>query len=145
MKNWIQNRPKTFTRRTLLGLVAVAMVVSFSAYEFASPARAAEPAAIDTAAPLSDNSVSALLALDQAMETVAARVTPAVVNITVTSKKSDEISGPAIPAATTINCLLPCASSKSSSASASANPCSRNRKLNMARAAVSSSRPTATL
>ena len=94
MKNWIQNRPKAFTRRTLIGLVAAAMVVSFTAYEFASPARAAEPAAaIDTAAPLSDNSVSALLALDQAMETVAARVTPAVVNITVTSKKSDEASG----------------------------------------------------
>src|SRR5207248_7409460 len=42
------------------------------------------------AAPLDDNSVSALLALDRAMETVAARVTPAIVNVTVTSKVSPE-------------------------------------------------------
>jgi len=39
-----------------------------------------------TASPIDDNSVSALSALDNAMETVAARVTPAVVNIAVTSK-----------------------------------------------------------
>jgi serine protease Do len=39
-----------------------------------------------TAAPLDDNSVSALTAMDHAMETLAARVTPAVVNVAVTSK-----------------------------------------------------------
>ena len=36
--------------------------------------------------PLDDNSVGALLSLDQAMETLAARVTPAIVNVTVTSR-----------------------------------------------------------
>ena len=38
------------------------------------------------AAPLDDNSVSSLVALDNAVEAVAARVTPAVVNVSVTSK-----------------------------------------------------------
>jgi serine protease Do len=39
-----------------------------------------------SAAPLDDHSVGALTSLDQAMESVASRVTPAVVNIAVTSK-----------------------------------------------------------
>ena len=39
-----------------------------------------------TVSPLDDHSVAALMQLDQAMETVAQRVTPAVVNIAVTSK-----------------------------------------------------------
>jgi serine protease Do len=39
-----------------------------------------------TATPLDDNSVGALLSLDHAMETLAARVTPAVVNVAVTSR-----------------------------------------------------------
>ena len=43
-----------------------------------------------TSAPLDDQSVSALTALDQDMETLAARVTPAVVNVAVTSRGSDE-------------------------------------------------------
>ena len=37
-------------------------------------------------APLDDSKIEALLSLDQAMETVAARVTPAIVNVAVTSK-----------------------------------------------------------
>ena len=51
-----------------------------------STAKAATAA--PAAAKLDDNSVSALLALEQAMENVAARVTPATVNVTVTSKAS---------------------------------------------------------
>jgi len=43
-----------------------------------------------TASPLDDHSVSALTSLDQAVESVAARVTPAVVNIAVTSRGSAE-------------------------------------------------------
>ena len=39
-----------------------------------------------TTTPLDDNNVGALLSLDQAMETLAARVTPAIVNVTVTSR-----------------------------------------------------------
>ena len=50
-----------------------------------------DPVSTTTKAPLDDNSVSALLSLDQAMEALAARVTPAVVNVTVTSKKSGNV------------------------------------------------------
>ena len=42
-------------------------------------------AMISPAAPMDDNSVSSLVALDNAVEAVAARVTPAVVNVAVTS------------------------------------------------------------
>ncbi|MDR5727541.1 MAG: Do family serine endopeptidase [Terriglobia bacterium] len=42
------------------------------------------------ATPLNDRSVAALTSLDQAMESIAARVTPSVVNIAVTSKGSPE-------------------------------------------------------
>jgi serine protease Do len=47
-------------------------------------------AASEAPPPLTDQSISALTSLDQAMEAVAARVTPAVVNIAVTSRGSDE-------------------------------------------------------
>ncbi len=47
-------------------------------------------AAALTAAPLDEGSVAALTSLDQAMESLAARVTPAVVNIAVTSTPSAE-------------------------------------------------------
>ncbi len=88
MKNWVKYRPAVFSRRPLIALAAVAMAFSLAAYEFASPARAAAPMSAATSSPLEDNSVSALLSLDHAMETLAARVTPAIVNVTVTSKKS---------------------------------------------------------
>jgi len=44
-----------------------------------------------TASPLDDNSVSSLVALDNAVESVAARVTPAVVNVSVTSRGNAEM------------------------------------------------------
>src|SRR5258708_33510345 len=45
-------------------------------------------AMISSPAPMDDNSVSSLVALDNAVEAVAARVTPAVVNVAVTSRGS---------------------------------------------------------
>jgi len=47
-------------------------------------------AMISSPAPIDDNSVSSLVALDNAVEAVAARVTPAVVNVAVTSRGSGE-------------------------------------------------------
>jgi serine protease Do len=47
-------------------------------------------AMISSPAPLEDNSVSSLVALDNAVEAVAARVSPAVVNVAVTSRGSSE-------------------------------------------------------
>src|SRR6185503_18953423 len=41
---------------------------------------------LNGAAPMDDNSVSSLVALDNAVESVAARVTPAVVNVSVTAR-----------------------------------------------------------
>src|SRR6267378_3331020 len=50
--------------------------------------------ATSNTAPLDDNSVGALLNLDRAMETLAARVTPAIVHVAVTSRaKADQASG----------------------------------------------------
>jgi serine protease Do len=86
MKSWMQHCQVVLGRRFLVPLAAVAMVLSLAAYKFEKPVRAAVPSG--AAAPLDDNSVSALLSLDQAMETLAARVTPAIVNVTVTSKRS---------------------------------------------------------
>ncbi len=47
-------------------------------------------AGIENGSPLDDHSVTALTSLDQAMESVASRVTPSVVNIAVTSRASEE-------------------------------------------------------
>src|SRR3984957_8660206 len=45
---------------------------------------------VHAAAAMDDNSVEALTSLDHAMEAVAARVTPAVVNVAVTSRGGDD-------------------------------------------------------
>jgi serine protease Do len=89
MKSW-----KTIlTRPLLVAVVAMLTVGSLATYEFASAKPARASAAAPAAAPLDDNSVGAILSLDQAMETLAARVTPAVVNVTVTSKASPQQAG----------------------------------------------------
>ena len=68
------------------------MAVSVASYEFAKPASAAVAVPAPAAAPLDGSSVEALLSLDQAMEALAARVTPAIVNVTVTSKTNAKLS-----------------------------------------------------
>jgi serine protease Do len=87
----------TWTRRLAVPMLALAVVASFVTYESVKPASARAAAAAPPAAPLDADSVSALLALDKAMETLAARVTPAVVNVTVTSRTKSEISGKEMP------------------------------------------------
>jgi serine protease Do len=91
MLSWKKCLKKTVTRRFLVPGLALAMAIGFGAYEFAGPVRAASPMPAPAAGPLDENSVSALLAIDHAMETLAARVTPAVVNITVTSKTKPQM------------------------------------------------------
>ncbi len=93
MKSWIKHSQVALTRRLLVGLAAAGMVFSLAAFKLDKPMRAAAPA--PAAAPLDDNSVNALLSLDHAMESLAARVTPAVVNVTVTSKKTANMANPA--------------------------------------------------
>ncbi len=80
----------TRARSLAAAVLAIAIVGSLATFSFTKSATAATPA--PAAAALSDNSVGALLSLDHAMETLAARVTPAVVNVTVVSK-SKAVSG----------------------------------------------------
>jgi serine protease Do len=75
-------------------VLALALVASIAVYEGAKPTAAHAAAATSNTAPLDDNSVGALLNLDRAMETLAARVTPAIVHVAVTSHaKADQASG----------------------------------------------------
>jgi serine protease Do len=99
MKRWIARQWRT--RRGFAAALALAVALSAGGYEVLKPAAAKAAGAAPAAAPapaaaaLDDNSVSALLALDHAMETVAARVTPAVVNVTVASHgKGQQIQFP---------------------------------------------------
>ncbi len=88
MKSWMQNWKTGISRRLIVPVLAVMIVGSFVTYDFvkAMPAKAAAMAA-PTTTPLDDSNVGALLSLDKAMETLAARVTPAIVNVTVTSRE----------------------------------------------------------
>ena len=82
---------KSAIRSILAVTLSTAMVGGFASYELLKPTNAhAAPAPASN--PLNDNSVSALLSLDHAMETLASHVTPAVVNVTVTSKTKPQQS-----------------------------------------------------
>ncbi|HEY6305122.1 MAG TPA: Do family serine endopeptidase [Candidatus Angelobacter sp.] len=70
-------------RRTFAAALALTAAMSIGSYELFKPAAASAASAAPAAAPLDESSVSALTALDHAMETLAAHVTPAVVNVTV--------------------------------------------------------------
>ena len=87
------------TRRLAVPMMALALAASFVTYECVKPvaANAANATAAPAAAPLDVDSVGALLALDKAMETLAARVTPAVVNVTVTSRTKPEVADKVVP------------------------------------------------
>ena len=87
-------RIKKGLSRLLTPFMAIALVASIATYECIKPTVARAAAATSNTAPLDDNSVGALLNLDRAMETLAARVTPAIVHVAVTSHaKADQASG----------------------------------------------------
>jgi serine protease Do len=92
MSNGFSNLETKFTRPVIASALAFALAISAGAYELAkpSPVKAAAVAMTPAPAALDDNSVSALLSLDNAMETLAARVTPAIVNVAVTSHAKGE-------------------------------------------------------
>ncbi len=89
MNNWIAKTRNVLGRRLAVSVMAVATLASFIAYETVKPVHAAVAPA---AAPLDESSVSPLLSLDHAMETLAARVTPAIVNVAVTSKTKPDVA-----------------------------------------------------
>jgi len=96
-RTWFNEKKSKWIRRLAMPIMALALVASFVTYECVKPAAARASAAAPTAAPLDTDSVGALLALDKAMETLAARVTPAVVNVTVTSRTKAEAGGRELP------------------------------------------------
>ena len=75
----------SFNRRIGAAVLALAMVAGIGAYHFIQPT-SVRAAATSNTAPIDDSKIEALLSLDKAMETVAARVTPAIVNVNVTAK-----------------------------------------------------------
>jgi serine protease Do len=94
--NVVESKSKwLLARRVAIPTIAVGAALSLGAYQLFRPAAAAMAAPAPAAAPLDDNSVASLLSLDQAMETLAGRVTPAVVNVTVTSKINAQKAGDA--------------------------------------------------
>ena len=94
MRNRIQQLKPFLKGRALAAVLMLALTASFGSYEFLKPAPASAASIAPAAAALDDNSVSAITALDQAMENLAAHVTPAVVNVTVTSRaKQQQIFG----------------------------------------------------
>jgi len=98
MKTWFTQNWKHIARRMIAPVLAIGMVGSLAIYENYKPAVAKAAVSEPSQTPLDDNSVSALLSLDRAMETLASRVTPAVVNVAVTSKtKADDQDQTEIP------------------------------------------------
>ena len=89
MSSWPQRSKAALTRRLIIPIVAIGGIISLAAYKCGT-ASASTPSVTPAAAPLDDSSVGALLSLDKAMETLAARVTPAIVNVTVTSKTNGD-------------------------------------------------------
>lgn len=83
--------------RWLLACALALALTSFATYEWAKPTAASAAVMAPAAGPLDDNSVGALLAVDRAMETLAARVTPAVVNVAVTARGKSEVAGQQMP------------------------------------------------
>jgi serine protease Do len=90
MKTPIQQWKALLKGRTLAAVLLLALTAGFGGYEFLKPAPANAASVAPAAAALDDNSVSAISALDHAMETLAAHVTPAVVNVTVTSRAKQQ-------------------------------------------------------
>ncbi len=94
---WLNDNRKKWARRLAVPVLALGLVASLVTYECVKPAAAKASEAPPAVAPLDTDSVGPLLALDKAMETVAARVTPAVVNVTVTSRTKAEAGGKDMP------------------------------------------------
>src|SRR5262252_3076461 len=89
-EKWLHEDKKKWMRRLALPALAIAFTASAVGYRWVEPLLARAASAAPSAAPLDADSVSELLAIDKAMETLAARVTPAVVNVEVTSRSKQE-------------------------------------------------------
>ncbi len=85
------------TRYRKQGAVAVLTLALAASCLIYSSLRPVGAGVASNTAPLDNNQVGALLSLDQAMEAVAARVTPAIVNVAVTSRVKSQPVAEGIP------------------------------------------------
>lgn len=77
------------TRRMAIPAIVAGTLIAAGGWALVRPASAAAaPNPAPAAAPIDESSVAPLLSFDQAMEALTARVRPAVVNVSVTSKLS---------------------------------------------------------
>lgn len=97
MNRSLENLKTKFKKHLIVPVVALAIIVGLGTYEFARPTAVKAEAPAPSAPALDANSVGALLSLDQAMETLAAHVTPAIVNVTVTSRTKPNLAGQQLP------------------------------------------------
>src|ERR1700733_8396066 len=94
MKAWMNRGWKACRKQPAAIVLALALAAVLVANNSFVPARAGVSS---NTAPLDNNQVGALLSLDQAMEAVAARVTPAIVNVAVTSRVKSQPVAEGIP------------------------------------------------
>ena len=85
MKAWITHGWQVCRKQRAAVVLTLALAACLVAYTSFHTAGAGAAVSSNTA-PLDNSQVGALLSLDQAMEAVAARVTPAIVNVAVTSR-----------------------------------------------------------
>src|SRR5215471_15595668 len=92
MITWMATQQKWFKNHRAVAALGLMIALAAGAYGIFKPAPASASSAAPPAVALDDNSVSALLTLDRAMETLAAHVTPAVVNVTVAARHKPQVS-----------------------------------------------------
>jgi len=97
MTSWIRKAKTVVGRHAAVSVLAAATVASMVTYETLKPIAASAATPAPAAAALDADSVSPLLSLDKAMETLAARVTPAIVNVAVTSRSKPDMSEGEVP------------------------------------------------
>jgi len=97
MKTWITRGWQACRKQRTVVVLTLALAGCLLAYTSFHTAGAGAAVSSNTA-PLDNSQIGALLSLDQAMEAVAARVTPAIVNVAVTSRaKTQQISEGGMP------------------------------------------------
>ena len=97
MSNMLDNCKTILTKHLIVPVAAAAVIAGVGAYEFAKPLSAKAEVPAPSVPALDDNSVGSLLSVDQAMEKLAAHVTPAIVNVTVTSRSKPNHGGQQAP------------------------------------------------
>ncbi|MGB7556723.1 MAG: Do family serine endopeptidase [Candidatus Korobacteraceae bacterium] len=97
MKAWIARGWKACGKQRAVVVLTLALIASFFAYTSYTSFAPVRAGVSSNAVPLDDNKIGALLSLDQAMEAVAARVTPAIVNVAVTSSVKSQPAAEGMP------------------------------------------------